>query len=128
MYDLKKEFQTAIVLVTHSIGVVAGLCDTVGVMYGGHIVEWGSCEDLLSHPYHPYTKALIEAVPTESGKDPKGIPGMPPDFGTSMPGCPFAPRCARASSQCKKEMPKQIDITDKHRVWCWHLEDNGGGK
>lgn len=128
MHDLRNEFQTAIVLVTHSIGVVAGLCDTVGVMYGGRIVEWGPCEDLLSHPYHPYTRALIDAVPTEAGKDPKGIPGMPPDFGTDISGCPFAPRCPHASSECERKMPKQLSVTEKHKVWCCHPVEYGGEK
>lgn len=128
MHDLRSEFQTAIVLVTHSIGVVAGLCDTVGVMYGGRIVEWGPCENLLSHPYHPYTRALIDAVPKEDGRDPKGIPGMPPDFGNDIPGCPFALRCPDASAECEKGIPAQMDITEKHWVRCYHPVEDGGEK
>lgn len=126
MHDLKQEFQTAIVLVTHSIGVVAGLCDTVGVMYGGRIVEWGPCENLLSHPCHPYTRALIDAVPDEEGGDLKGIPGMPPDFGADNSGCPFAPRCPYVSSECEHGMPDQLNLMQKHWVRCCHPLEVGG--
>ena len=127
LHDLRQEFQTAVALVTHSIGVVAGLCDTVGVMYGGRVVEWGSCEELLSRPSHPYTKALIDAVPTEYGNDPKGISGMPPDFGEIISGCPFSPRCPYASSECTRNMPEQRNVNENHWVRCIHpLKERSG--
>lgn len=120
LHDLRDEFKTAIILVTHSIGVVAGLCDTVGVMYGGRIVEWGSCEDLLSYPCHPYTRALIDAVPTETEWEPKGIPGTPPDFWKNSLGCPFAPRCTLKSDECSQKIPNQTDVEVNHWVRCIH--------
>ena len=126
MYDLREEFKTSIVLVTHSIGVVAQLCDTVGVMYAGRMVEWGTTEELLSRPYHPYTKALIDAVPTEMGSDPVGINGMPPDFGAQISGCPFAPRCPYASEECEKAMPGQSYFGERRRVRCIHPLKSGG--
>ena len=126
MHDLREEFKTSIVLVTHSIGVVAQLCDTVGVMYAGRMVEWGTTEELLSRPYHPYTKALIDAVPTEMGSDPVGINGMPPDFGAQISGCPFAPRCPYASEECEKAMPGQSYFGERRWVRCIHPLKSGG--
>lgn len=128
MHDLREEFQTSMILVTHSIGVVAQLCDTVGVMYAGRMVEWGRTENLLSEPYHPYTRALIDAVPTELGEDPKGIEGMPPDFDTQISGCPFAPRCPYADDLCNSKMPSRSDMEEGRWVRCFHLLKSGGLK
>ncbi len=128
MHDLREEFQTAIMLVTHSIGVVAQLCDTVGVMYAGRMVEWGKTEEILSSPFHPYTRALIEAAPSEFGEDPKGIEGMPPDLNTEIAGCPFAPRCPYATDMCNNEMPSREENEDRHWVRCFHPLKSGGSK
>lgn len=128
MHDLREKFKTSIVLVTHSIGVVAQLCDTVGVMYAGHMVEWGDTEALLSDPHHPYTKALIDAVPTEMGDDPVGINGMPLDFGIQMSGCPFAPRCPYASEECERIMPDQTYFGERRWARCIHPLNAGGDR
>ena len=128
LHDLREEFQTSMILVTHSIGVVAQLCDTVGVMYAGRMVEWGRTEGLLSEPYHPYTRALIDAVPTELGEDPKGIEGMPPDFDAQIPGCPFAPRCPYADDLCNSTMPSRSDTEEERWVRCFHPLKAGGLK
>ena len=105
MKELRDQFGTAMLVVTHNMGVVAQLCDLVGVMYGGRIVEWGTVQEVLEQPSHPYTCALIEAIPDMSGADPKGIPGVPPDFSEPLPGCDFAPRCPCASSACQECVP-----------------------
>jgi oligopeptide transport system ATP-binding protein len=118
--DLRKTYDTAMLVVTHSIGVVAQLCDTIGVMYGGQMVEWGPCAAVLEAPAHPYTEALIEAIPTDDGSDPKGIPGMPPDFGSEIKGCPYAPRCPYAAPSCEADTVPQQSLSPNHWVRCCH--------
>lgn len=116
--QLRERYGTAMMVVTHSIGVVAQLCDTVGVMYGGRLVEWGPCQAVLEHPAHPYTKALIAAIPQGDGAEPVGIPGMPPDFTNPFPGCPYGPRCPYRTAACEAAMPEQSWVTENHWVCC----------
>ncbi|MCI9576146.1 MAG: ABC transporter ATP-binding protein [Clostridiales bacterium] len=120
MKELRDQFGTAMLVVTHNMGVVAQLCDLVGVMYGGRIVEWGMVQEVLEQPSHPYTRALIEAIPDMSGADPKGIPGVPPDFTKPLPGCDFAPRCPYASSACQERVPEKCTVSQTHWVLCSH--------
>lgn len=123
--ELRDQYHTAMLVVTHSIGVVAQLCDTVGVMYAGRIVEWGSCEEVLSSPSHPYTEALIAAVPNTDGTAPKAIPGMPPDFAHPLPGCAFAPRCPYAEPECTQELPQPQSLSPSHWTLCRHGRKGG---
>ncbi len=97
---------TAMILITHNLGVVAGACDRVAVMYAGRVVEAGPAPEVLGRPLHPYTEALRRAIPSPKarGGDLPTIPGQPPRLTDAGPGCPFAPRCPAAAEVCR-EMP-----------------------
>lgn len=98
----QKELGTAVILITHNLGVAAALCDRIQVMYAGRIMESGSAEDVLNHPAHPYTAALKKSIPSgEAGRELATIKGAPPPAGLEIEGCPFAPRCDYATPACK---------------------------
>jgi oligopeptide transport system ATP-binding protein len=107
MRELQRDFGTAIVMITHDLGVVAGLCDQVMVLYGGQVMEQGSAEAIFYRPSHPYTAGLLAAVPRlEDGDAPMlAIPGSPPNMARLPKGCPFTERCAMALPQCAGERP-----------------------
>ena len=123
---LQDEFGTAVVLITHNLGVVAEVADEVAVMYAGHIVERSDVERLFEDPLHPYTAGLLGATP--SGEDPSDgddadrrlteIPGMVPSLGNLPQGCAFAPRCPRAIDICRKVSPPLVALPDRRRVAC----------
>jgi oligopeptide/dipeptide ABC transporter ATP-binding protein len=102
LVDLAADLQIGVVLVTHDLGVVARTCDRIVVMYAGRMVEEGPAKEVLRQPRHPYTLALLRAVPTRDKKigDLKAIPGAPPVPTDELPGCPFAPRCELAQPEC----------------------------
>ncbi len=106
--ELKRDFGVAIILITHDLGVVAGLCDNVMVMYGGQVMETAKLNDIFHNPRHPYTRGLLKSVPrldeSEHGRL-LTIPGNPPDLMHLPAGCPFSPRCADATEQCLTERP-----------------------
>ena len=118
MRQLRESYHTAMLVVTHNMGVVAQLCDKVGVLYAGRIVEWGSVEDILEHPKHPYTQALISAIPEMNGEDPTGIPGSPKEFTKEEIGCDFAPRCTKAKENCACVVPEKVVLSDEHWALC----------
>ena len=129
--DLIKELQnklgTAVVLITHDLGVVADVADRIQVMYAGKIIERGSTDEIFYNPKHPYTWALLQSVPRlETGhKDSLySIKGTPPDLVKPPVGCPFAPRCEYAMEICKQEMPEPTIITDTHEALCWLQHPN----
>src|SRR5674476_247909 len=105
--DLQREHGTAIVLITHDLGVVAGLCDEVMVMYGGRVMEQGSAESIFYRPTHPYTLGLLGAVPKldHEGERLVAIPGVPPNMARLPAGCPFSERCTFADARCAVERP-----------------------
>ena len=105
--EVRAELDTAIILVTHDVGVVAGSCDDMVVLYGGRIMESGPVDELFATPRHPYTWSLLEAVPRLDRDDERlsAIPGDPPDMNRLPSGCPFAPRCPRAEERCRRETP-----------------------
>jgi oligopeptide transport system ATP-binding protein len=109
--EVSRSTRTSIVLVTHDLGVVAGLCDRVVVLYGGRVVETGPTAELLARPRHPYTRGLIGATP-RLDDDPDAplaaIPGQPPAPAVHRPGCPFAPRCPLRMDRCEDEMPALV--------------------
>jgi len=120
MAKLKKDYDTAIMLITHDMGVVAELADNVAVMYMGNIVESGSVGDVLRRPTHPYTKALLDSVPVLGrGKDQniQPIKGSTPDPYDRPIGCQFAPRCNWADHSCEL-MPEISNVTSTHEVRC----------
>ena len=105
--ELQRAFGTAIVLITHDLGVVAGLCDKVIVLYGGRVMEQGSAEHIFYRASHPYTLGLLGAIPRLDRDDAAllAIPGAPPNMALRPSGCPFAERCALADARCHQEMP-----------------------
>lgn len=117
---LKQETGTSVILITHDLGVVAGMTDHVIVMYAGKVFEQARTEELFAKPGNPYTKGLLKSVPdptTEQGKLYQ-IPGSPPDVARLKPGCPFAPRCERVEEICRKEFPPFVQLTSDHHSLC----------
>lgn len=127
MDQLKREHGTAIMLITHDMGVVAELADEVAVMYMGNIVEAGTVDDVLRRPKHPYTRALLASIPVLGrGKNQKinSIRGSTPDPHDRPPGCQFAPRCDHATDACGV-MPDEEHISSTHRISCWNHREIG---
>jgi oligopeptide transport system ATP-binding protein len=119
---LKREFGTAVMMITHDLGVVAGMCDRVQVMYAGHLVEQASVEQLYADPRHPYTLGLIRSVPRldEVRKERlEPIPGLPPDLVNVPPGCPFYPRCSFHMPVCLEQRPLLRPVDGAHTAACW---------
>jgi len=110
---LQKQLKMSMIFITHNLKLIEGLCDEVIVMYAGKIVETGTVDKIFSSPIHPYTQALLGAIP-KSGKPLQTIAGQPPDMHTSLAGCPFCPRCPHAMKICQREEPPSF---------CW-LEVN----
>jgi oligopeptide transport system ATP-binding protein len=124
---IKKEQQelgTAVILVTHDLGVVSGFCDRINVMYGGKIVESGSTSDIFYNPQHPYNRALQNSIPAlqAKGKELYTIPGMPPDMSKPSAGCSFAPRCEHATDLCTSEPPELQDVGQAHTTACLRVQ------
>lgn len=118
---LKSEFHTAIVLITHDLGVVAGMADEVAVMYAGAIVEQAPAVEIFENPGHPYTCALLHSIPRLGGANKlKPVPGQPPNL-LELPGhCAFAPRCPGADKRCRREKPVLQPVCSGHLVACHH--------
>ncbi|WP_101775232.1 ABC transporter ATP-binding protein [Pasteurella oralis] len=118
--ELKTEFNTAIIMITHDLGVVAGICDNVLVMYAGRTMEYGTAEQIFYSPSHPYSKGLIGAVPRVDGQEEEliTIPGNPPNLLQLPSGCPFQPRCIHATEQCLKA-PKLEILADQRLCACF---------
>ena len=123
MMSLRDNFQTSIIIVTHSMSVISQMVDKVAVMYSGNIVEYGDKEDILRNPKHPYTKALIDAVPKLNGTMPKGIKGNPPLFTENITGCSFAPRCEKCNEVCIKNQQYLKKMHDGRYIACDYVED-----
>ena len=123
MEELKQKLGMSILMITHDLGVVAEICQRVGVMYAGNIVEMASVEDIFEKRLHPYTKGLLNAIPIfGEGKKRRleEIPGSVPNLLHPPPGCRFHPRCPFAKEICKKEKPELVEIEPGHYVRC-HL-------
>lgn len=108
LLDLRRDLDLSVLLITHDLGVVAECADRVGVMYAGEIVELAGVHDLFDRPAHPYTRALLSALPRLSGGLPEGIPGRPPEPGELPGGCAFAPRCSEAIEACHHSPPAWV--------------------
>lgn len=120
--DLQKEYDTSIVLITHDMGVVATVCDKIAIMYGGLIMETGMTDEIFSNPKHPYTKALLRAIPSvdlKEGERLQSIEGLPPSLVNPPAGCPFAERCEYATERCFKEMPEYKQFSETQRAMCF---------
>ena len=110
---LSKEFDTAVMLITHDLGVVAGTCEYVNVMYAGHVVESAPVMQIYESPAHPYTVGLLHSIPRlndQRGIKLNPIAGQPPDLLNPPPGCPYAPRCPKVQSRCRKERPELMPV------------------
>jgi oligopeptide/dipeptide ABC transporter ATP-binding protein len=119
MKGLSKEFDTAVMLITHDLGVVAGSCEYVNVMYAGHVVESAPVGQLFEAPAHPYTVGLLHSIPRlddQRGIKLTPIGGQPPDLLNPPPGCPYAPRCPKVQSRCRKERPELMSVGRGNQV------------
>jgi len=122
MKDLQERVNTSIIFITHNLGVVAEICDRVSVMYGGHIVEQGTVDEIFYNPQHPYTKGLLASMPRlDDEKKQKLIPieGTPIDLLNPPSGCNFGPRCAHCMKICTKMKPQFTDLGKGHISACW---------
>lgn len=125
--DIRNRLNTAIILITHDLGLIAGMVDRIIVMYSGFIVEEALVNDLYADPRHPYTEGLLSSIPKLRGSDTKrlhSIDGAPPDLTVKPEHCPFEPRCSYAIDRCRKENPmleKVSGVSDEsiHRIACW---------
>lgn len=125
MRDLQKKTGTAIILITHDLGVVANLAQRVAVMYGGKIVETGTVDEIFYNAKHPYTWGLLASMPKLHMKADKltAIPGSPPDLADPPKGCPFAPRCPYAMKVCTDHMPEYAELSGTQKAACWLLDE-----
>lgn len=126
MKKLQKEMDTGIILITHDLGVVAGVADRIQVMYAGEIVETGTTEEIFKNPHHPYTKALMKSIPSiDSPCKSKlyAIKGTPPDLISPPKGCGFAYRCDHTMKICMTHHPKDFEISKGHLCKCWLEHD-----
>lgn len=121
---LKQETGTSVILITHDLGVVAGMTDHVVVMYAGKVFEQAPTRELFALPGNPYTKGLLRSVPDPTAEQGKlyQIPGLPPDVARLKPGCPFAPRCERVADICRREFPPFVQLNAEHYSLC-HFAD-----
>ncbi len=123
MKQLQEETQTALILITHDLGVVAKMAHRVAVVYAGKIVETASAEKLFEHPAHPYTEGLLNSIPRigegGGGQPLYSIQGSPPDLFQPPAGCGFAPRCGYAMELCRSHQPPEFDLGGGHQSACW---------
>ena len=118
---LKRDTGTSVMLITHDLGVVAGMTDRIMVMYAGRIMESAPTGELFARPGNPYTKGLLLSVPDPTDQERRElyqIPGLPPDVSRPEPGCPFAPRCDRAEAICRETFPPFIQLAPDHHSLC----------
>ncbi len=120
MIDLRNKKNTALILITHDLGVVGQICDEVAIVYAGEIVEYSEKKELFHNPTHPYTKGLFGAIPDIKSTAPRlaNIPGLPPDPTKLPKGCCFAPRCQFATEKCHAEKPELVEIAPNHYCRC----------
>ena len=122
--DLRRNFDTALLLITHNLGIVAEACDRVAVMYAGRIVEQGPAYDITTKPSHPYSRELLRSTISLSTTELHSIPGAPPDLVHPPPACRFHPRCPDAMKVCAEQWPPTIDLGPARRSECWlHAKD-----
>ena len=120
MRGLKEKYNTAMLMITHDLGVVADICDKVAIMYAGEIIEYGTLEDIYEHTKHPYTKGLFDSLPSVNTLNTRlnPIKGLMPDPMHLPSGCPFHPRCSRATPQCSKQKPAVTEVGPGHFTRC----------
>ena len=128
--ELRKKYNTAMLLITHDMGVVATTCDNVAVIYAGNIIEYGSKEQIFDHPSHPYTIGLFGAIPSMSEDEEwlHPIDGLPPDPAALPEGCAFHPRCPYATEECRKQPIAMQTTSDGHQCRCCHIQQVAKGE
>ncbi len=127
MKDISTKLDTAIILITHDLGVIAETCKDLVVMYGGMPMEKGTVEDVFESPQHPYTRGLLKSVPrmdTEEKGRLNPIAGSPPDLLSPPTGCPFSPRCPNAMQLCIEEMAPMFSVGENHTSACWLMHED----
>ena len=125
MKSLQEKLGMSIIMITHDLGVVASMCEKIAVMYAGHIVEYGTADEIFYQPSHEYTKGLIQSIPrlgAETRERLVPIEGQPVDLLNPPAGCPFAPRCQNCMKICLREMPPRTDLSETHYSHCWLLQ------
>ena len=125
MQELRKKLGMSIIMITHDLGVVANMCEKIAVMYAGHIVEYGTADEIFYNPSHEYTKGLIKSIPKlNAEKIERLVPieGQPVDLLNPPAGCPFAPRCSECMKICLNKMPLKTELSDTHYSYCWLLQ------
>lgn len=125
MQELRKKLSMSIIMITHDLGVVASMCEKIAVMYAGHIVEYGTADEIFYNPSHEYTKGLIKSIPKlNAEKIERLVPieGQPVDLLNPPAGCPFAPRCSECMKICLNKMPPKTELSDTHYSYCWLLQ------
>ncbi|MDD6158336.1 MAG: ABC transporter ATP-binding protein [Oscillospiraceae bacterium] len=125
MKSLQEKLGMSIIMITHDLGVVASMCEKIAVMYAGHIVEYGTADEIFYQPSHEYTKGLIQSIPrldAETRERLVPIEGQPVDLLNPPAGCPFAPRCQNCMKVCLREMPPRTDLSETHYSHCWLLQ------
>jgi oligopeptide/dipeptide ABC transporter ATP-binding protein len=122
--ELQKKFNVSVILITHNLGVIAQTCDRLAVLYGGRVAESGSTRELFTHPQHPYTRGLMNAIPHPGtrGRKMATIPGTVPTNPGAMSGCPFAPRCEFVMQRCSQEVPRLYTLGEDHSCACFLAE------
>jgi oligopeptide/dipeptide ABC transporter ATP-binding protein len=122
--DIQKRNGLAMIFITHNIGIVAKMCDNVAVMYAGRLVERAPVRTIFNQPAHPYTEALLNAMPKLTDRTERlwSIEGQPPDLANLPPGCPFSPRCPKAEDRCHREVPPEFQVGEQHFTRCWLWE------
>lgn len=122
--ELKKDYNTAMIMITHDLGVVAEVCDDVAVVYAGEVIEYGTREDVFDHPAHPYTRGLFGAIPDLNThvKRLSPIEGLPPDPSDLPQGCNFSPRCPYATDECCKGEIKAVEVAQGHTCRCCNMK------
>jgi oligopeptide transport system ATP-binding protein len=123
--ELKNEMGTAVIIITHDLGVIAEMADHVGVMYAGYMVENAPAEEIYDYPQHPYTKALMGSIPRLRKWTNRlvNIDGMPPSLTENTVGCPFAPRCSQRIERCAVENPLPLELYKGHTCACWVAQE-----
>jgi oligopeptide/dipeptide ABC transporter ATP-binding protein len=122
--DIQQQSRLAMIFITHNIGIIAKMCDNVGVMYAGKLVERAPVRTLFNQPAHPSTEALLHAVPKLTDRSERlwSIEGQPPDLANPPTGCPFNPRCPKAEDRCRREVPPEFQVGENHYTRCWLWE------
>ncbi|MFZ9832904.1 MAG: ABC transporter ATP-binding protein [Ilumatobacteraceae bacterium] len=127
--ELRRDTGTAVLFISHNLGVIRNMCDRVGVLYAGALVEQGATSELFSKPSHPYTVGLLRCIPRgglhKSSDRLDTIPGTPPALGTNFDGCVFAARCSLADDKCRTQLPEMVTINGSHVARCFHSDKAG---